>query len=301
MADETPITRACKAWRSVLPVHPACEVLPAYDDSKLIKLGRDIKASGGIKIPIIVLVPPDGRLALLDGRSRLDAMCHVGIKFMINVVDGHVVIDAPDYDIPAPIEIVPDANFNAFAFVLSTNLHRRHLRNEEKRDITRKVIAAQPSFTDNAIAKMAGVDSKTVKRLRLDINANSEIQISDRVEATGRKARGRKPKIHPAPVATPIDVTPTPPTVADQPPAPPVAPAVAAVPIATTSIKPKPAAPSFDAEEALAQARRVLAVLERPVSAPNRDAARKEVFHLIDLLLRHKTLKPAAERARVAA
>jgi hypothetical protein len=134
---------------------------------------------------------------------------------------------------------------------------------------------------------MAGIDSKTVKRLRLELNANSEIQISDRVESSGRKARGRKPKIHPAPITKPIDIAPTTPTVSDKPPV---------VPIAATSVKPKPAAApnGFDAGAALAQAQKLLAMFNRQVSAPNWDAARREAFHLIDLLLRHKTLRTAA-------
>jgi hypothetical protein len=306
MTDETPITRACKAWRDVLPVHPACEIIPPYNDAKLIELGRNIKTSGGIKIPVIVLVQPDG-IALLDGRSRLDALCHVGINFEIKVIDGHIVIDAPGYDIPAPIEIVPDANFNAYAFVLSTNLHRRHLKNEEKRAIIRKVIEAQPTLSDRAIAKMAGVDHKTVKSLCLEIKANGEIPISTRVEATGRKARGRRPgqvketsvketsvadqKIHaddstytePAPKS--VDITP------DKPP-------IAPIEISAKS-KPAAAPSTFNTAEILAAVQKALSILDRPVSAPNYEAARKEIKHVIDLLT-HKTPKPTAALARAA-
>jgi hypothetical protein len=309
---ETPITQACKSWRGVLPVHPACEIIPAYDDSKLIKLGRDLKASGGMKIPIIVLVQPGGTHALVDGRSRLDALCHVGIKFEIKVIDGHVVVDAPGYDIPAPMEIVPDENFNVYAFVLSTNLHRRHLKNKDKRTITIKVITIQPTLSDRAIARMAGVDGKTVKLLRQEINANAEFRISDRVEATGRRARGRKPSqikessvadqkaraddsSSNVPVVKPVDVTPTTHPDDKLP--------VATIEVCETSTKAKPAvAPNtFNAAEILAAARRALEVLGRPVSGPNNETARREIKRVIDLLLNHKSLKSTAtERARAA-
>ena len=293
---ETPITARCKAWRDVLPVISACEIIPAYDDAKLIELGRDLKASG-MKLPIIVLVQPDDTRTLLDGRSRLDALCHVGIKFEIKVIDGHVVIDAPGYDIPAPTEIVPDANFNAYAFVLSTNLHRRHLKNTDKRAITKKVLVAQPALSDRAVAQMVGFDHKTIKAIRQE--AYGEIpHKDDRVEATGRKARGRRPvketsvadqKIHAddstytEPVPKPVDIAP------DKPP-------LAPIPISAKT-KPTGAPNGFDAEAALAQAYRVLAVFDRHVSAPNWDAARKEVSRLIDLLLRHKALRPTATQA----
>jgi hypothetical protein len=311
---ETPITARCKAWRDVLPVHSACEIIPAYDDAKLIELGRDLKVSG-MKLPIIVLVQPDDTRTLLDGRSRLDALCHVGIKFEVKVIDGHVVIDAPGYDIPAPTEIVPDANFNAYAFVLSTNLHRRHLKNEDKRSITKKVIAAQPALSDRAIAKMAGVSDKTVKTLRLEIEANAEIRISDRVEATGRKARGRKPKptepantfdslefvleavglgtTAPKPVET--TVAPKPAEVMSTTPAndkPPITPIAGHAP-SKTGTKPAVGPNGFDAAEALAVAQRIFEVLSRPVSAPNNEAARTETRRLINLLLAHKTPKPS--------
>jgi hypothetical protein len=282
---EIAIALACKAWRKIFPVHPACEIIPPYTDSKLLELGRDIKASGGMKIPIIVLVHPDGRLALLDGRSRVDALCHVGIKFEIKVIDGHVVIDAPGYEIPAPTEIVPDGTFNPVAFVLSVNRHRRHLTSEDKRNIAKKVICAQPALSDRAIAQMVGFDHKTIKRLRLEIEANGENpHKADRVETTGRKARGRKPtKVS---IAKPVDVTPTTPT-ADQPPVTPIA-AVA---------KAKPAATPNAFAEILAAAHRVLEVLRRPVSAPNNESAQNEIRRLIKLVLAHKSLKPPAKAA----
>jgi hypothetical protein len=282
---ETPITRACSAWRKILPVHPACEIIPEYDDAKLIELGRDIKASGGMKIPIVVLVQPDGRHALLSGRSRLDAMCHVGIKFEIQVTDGHMVIGAPGYDIPAPNEIAPDETFNPVAFVLSADLHRRHLKNTEKRTITMKVIVTQPDLSDRAIARMTGLDGKTVKTVRQEVNANAEIpHYTDRVEATGRKARGRKPtKVS---IAKPVDVTPTTPT-ADQPPVTPIA----------VAAKTKPTAAPNAFAEILAAAQRVLEVLRRPVSAPNNESAQNEIRRLIKLVLAHKSLKSPAKAA----
>ena len=294
---ETPITARCKAWRNILPVNPACEIIPAYDDSKLIELGRDLKASGGMKIPVIVLVQPDD-IALLDGRSRLDALCHVGIKFEIKVIDGHVVIEAPGYDIPAPIEIVPDANFNAYAFVLSTNLHRRHLKNTDKRAITKKVLVAQPALSDRAVAQMVGFGHKTVKAIRQE--AYGEIpHKDDRVEASGRKARGRKPGQTAAAPAKPVETTAPAKSVdiVESTEMAPVLPTVdkpAVAPLATSTKTKRVVAPNgFDVEEALAIARRVFAILNRQVSGPNNDDARNETRRLINLLLAHKTPKPS--------
>jgi len=242
------------------------------------------------------LMPPGGTPALLDGRSRLDALCHAGIKFEIKVIDGRVVIDAPGYDIPAPQEIIPDENFNAYEFVLSTNLHRRHLKNTDKRAITKKVITAQPALSDRAVARMVCFDHKTVRAIRQETYGEIPHK-NDRVEASGRKARGRKPgQIKEVSIAhqkagaddslyMPPDVGPI-------------------VPIATTivpSTKTKPAVASGGFDAVLKAAYRVEAALRGPYSAPNYDAAREEIKRVIDLLRTHKTLKPtAAERAQAA-
>jgi hypothetical protein len=317
---ETPITDRCKAWRSVLPVNPACEIVPCYSDKELIDLGRNIKENGGMKVPVIVLMQPDGTHSLLDGRSRLDALVHVGIKFEIKVIDGHVVIDAPGYDIPSPIEIVPDANFNPIAFALSINLRRRHVTNEVKRVIIKKVIEAQPNLTDNAIAKMAGVSDKTVNSVRKELNGNSEFRISDRIEVTGRKARGCKPgrvttmapksveavasgktgsdelsiEQHRARMAA-LTAESEPDSPGDKP---------ESITASTISPKTESIAPktkpsvtpndSFNVAEILTAARKVQEVLYRPVSGPNNEAAKKAIKRVIDLLLVHKTLKPTA-------
>jgi hypothetical protein len=313
---KTPITDRCKAWRNILPAHSACELIPAYSEVELIALGRNIKAAGGMKLPIIILVQPDGTHSLLDGRSRLDAMVAVGIKFEVNVIDGHVVIDAPGHDVPTPTEIPATADFNAIAFVLSTNLHRRHLKNADKRAIAKKVLVAQPALSDRAVAQMVGFDHKTVRAIRQE--AYGEIpHKGGRVEATGRKARGRKPDQSPKapkPVDTLDFVLETV-----------LGPAVSAadktgsgeLPIEEhrarmsalavepkpTSTKTKPAVVpnTFNVAEVLAAARKALAVLDRPVSAPNYEDARREIKHVIDLLLAHKSAKPAgAAQARAA-
>jgi hypothetical protein len=291
---ETPITARCKAWRDVLPVHSAAEIIPAYDDAKLLALGRDIKAGGGMKMPVIVLAQPDGTHSLLDGRSRLDALVHVGIKFEVKVIDGHIIIDAPDYDIPAPSEIPADADFDAIGFVLSINLRRRHVTNGQKRAIIKKVIEAQPALSDRAIAKMADVSDKTVKPIRLQIEANAEIRIGDRVEATGRKARGRKPKpTEPTnafdstdSVVKPVEAVATP--AAEKSPV---------IPIETVpaKIKPKDKSPPALSSEIFAAAQRVSSNLNRQPSSANYDDLRKEARRLVDFIIGHgKTSKPNA-------
>jgi hypothetical protein len=86
-------------------------------------------------------------------------------------------------------------NVDPIRYVLSTNILRRHLTSEQKRELIAKVLKAKPELPDNAIGKLAKADSKTVRKVRSKLQANSEIpNKTERTEASGRKARGRKPK-----------------------------------------------------------------------------------------------------------
>ena len=270
------------AWRKTLPIHPACEIVPPQSDKALSELGDSIR-SNGMQTPIIILTPPNGRPALLDGRSRLDAMEYVGIPFEIRIIeDGGVVVDCSECDVPPANRIVPDIDFNPYAFVLLTNLHRRHLKIEEKRLITRQVMNLFPSLTDRAIARLSGVDKGTVGKLRKEIaRVNGDFAISDeRTEANGRAARGRRPQ------RTLPPASPAPLPAAELPPITPVA----ALPPAPSKTQPKQI---DNREQVLAVARCALEVLGRPVSAPNWERARDELRHLINLLLAAKPSKSA--------
>lgn len=186
-------------WRAVLPVHPACEIIPAYDKEGLIKLGRNIKAAGRMNVPVIVFLDPvTGTLSLGDGRSRLDAMVMVGIGFTITIAPYEVIITAEGYEIPPAQIIVTDSNFDPFEFVAATNIARRHLGGSERRKVAAKLIIARPDLADRAIGKLAAIDHKTVAVIRAEIQVNGEIpHKTERTEATGRKARGRKPNSTP--------------------------------------------------------------------------------------------------------
>ena len=111
-------------WRGVLPVHDACDLLPPMSESELRELGEDIKRHN-LHTPVVIFTDQDGTEWLLDGRNRLDAMEVVGITIVDNG------------------ELNPDivhkvsGNIDPIAWVLSANLHRRHLTNEQKTDRSR--------------------------------------------------------------------------------------------------------------------------------------------------------------------
>ena len=65
---------APQAWREVVKVHPAAELLPRMSDAELRELGEDICAATACILPVVIFADQDGTERLLDGRNRLDAM-----------------------------------------------------------------------------------------------------------------------------------------------------------------------------------------------------------------------------------
>src|SRR5262249_22058421 len=93
--------------------------------------------------------------------------------------------------------------FDPAAWVISANIHRRHLTAEQKRDLIAKLIKAQPEKSDRAIAKLAKTSDKTVATVRRAKEATAEIpQLKKRVGADG-KARKQPTRKRPKKKAKP--------------------------------------------------------------------------------------------------
>lgn len=153
-----------QTWRGVLPIHPAAKLLPHMADDELRELGEDIRRHGQ-RIPITILTDQDGTDRLLDGRNRLDAMERAGLPI---VKDGELNREQVDIQNLA-------GNVDPFAYVLSANLHRRHLTSDQKRDVIVAVLKARPSQSDRAIGKQVNADHKTVGAVREKLESRGEI------------------------------------------------------------------------------------------------------------------------------
>jgi len=195
------------SWRDVLPVHPAADLFPLMPPDELKALGEDIKKNG-LTSPIVLWKPDDNTVAqcLLDGRNRLDAMELVGLAPKLDLKSESVTV-AGNLSGWQQADYV--AGVDPYEYVLSANLHRRHLTAEQKRKVIAKLIKAKPEASNLAIAKQVKVATdKTVASVRRELEANSEIpNKTDRSEATGRKARGRKPQQKPPPTTKPKSAT----------------------------------------------------------------------------------------------
>jgi hypothetical protein len=171
---------AAVSWREHLTVHPAAELLPRMSQAELRELGEDIKLHG-LRNPVTIFHADVDHAELLDGINRLDAMEMVGLAV---IKDGQI-----DRELATNV----DGNTNPYDYVLSANLHRRHLSPEQRRDLIAKLLKAKPEASNLAIAKQVKADDKTVAKIRADLERRSEIpNVPVRTDSKGRKQPANK-------------------------------------------------------------------------------------------------------------
>ena len=156
-----------ETWKKYKP-HPFSERFPLMADDELHQLRNDIREHG-LNEKIIIY---NGMI--LDGRNR-DLACRLaGVK--------------PQYR-----EIDFGSEAEAKAYVISANVHRRHLTPEQRRDLIVEVIAGDPSKSDRQIAITVGVDHKTVGKARKEGEDVGRIpHVKKRTDTKGRKQPVRR-------------------------------------------------------------------------------------------------------------
>ena len=149
-----------------LVAHPLAEMFPMMEGEAFDTLVRDIKQNG-CHYPIIL---HEGKI--LDGRNRYRALRQLG---------------------RIPIVTLPYDGKDPLGFVLSSNVHRRHLTAEQRREIIARVLKEQPERSDRAIGKLVQADGKTVAAVRADLEGRAEIpHATARTDTKGRQQPARK-------------------------------------------------------------------------------------------------------------
>jgi len=140
-----------------VPVHPAADLFPMLDDKSFTTLENDIRVNGQL-LPVIMC---DGKL--IDGRNRYAACMRSRIKPKIKQV-----------------EFADDAE--CVRYIISTNIHRRHLTVNQRADIADELAklrpgdnqhtsevasfgATSPVMTQTEAADSMGVSRRTVQRI----------------------------------------------------------------------------------------------------------------------------------------
>lgn len=118
------------------------QVMPPLSAEEFEKLRVDI-AENGVLVPVV----KDQHGNLLDGHHRARIADELGVKYRVDVVT-----------------VRDDEHARSLARMY--NLSRRQLSREQKRQLIADEIAANPDRSDRSIARLFGVDHKTVGSVR---------------------------------------------------------------------------------------------------------------------------------------
>jgi hypothetical protein len=181
-------------WRDQIPVHPAADMFPMMGKDELLALGEDIQKHG-LKSPIYVwkAAPREPRM-LLDGRNRLEAM---------EMVDEPTIEDGAFFNTVwceelHGYETKAQGVVDPWEFVLSVNLHRRHLTSEQKRELIANVLKERPELSNRRLGKLVGAHHTTVGTVRSELEGRGEIShVEKRLDAQGRQQPATKPESAP--------------------------------------------------------------------------------------------------------
>ena len=170
------------SWRDHIKVHPAAELFPIMSEPELRELAEDIKANGQ-RTPALFLVMQDGDKVLLDGRNRLHAMELAGLL--------------PDGEFPTYYDtIVDEPGLDPHTFVLSLNLHRRHLTNEQKIALVEKLARERPDWSARRVAKVTKVSPTTATKVINNREAKGDVSTVDtRTDVRGRQQPAHKSRV----------------------------------------------------------------------------------------------------------
>jgi ParB-like chromosome segregation protein Spo0J len=123
--------------------HPLANMFPMIEGAEFENLRADI-AANGIHQAITLF---QGQI--LDGRNRYKAAKEAGHRF-----------------VPENFKEFSGTLAEAEAFVISTNVHRRHLNNKQKQDFIQEMIKRYPAATNRQIARLCQLSHATVAAVR---------------------------------------------------------------------------------------------------------------------------------------
>src|SRR5262245_55724152 len=165
--------------RNSLQFHPLADIFPLMEGEEFDALVADIKAHG-LREPIVTY---DGMI--LDGRNRYRACLAAGKAprfYGAFWAEGKKLCAVDD---PA-------------TYVISANIHRRHLTAEQKRELIAKLIRATPEKSNRQIAKTAGVSHTHVNKVRAEMEEAGDVEtVSTSIDTRGRKQPATKARKQP--------------------------------------------------------------------------------------------------------
>jgi hypothetical protein len=158
---------AAEGRNNELQFHPVADLFSLMEGAEFDALVANIKAHG---LQELIVIHED---MILDGRNRYRACIKAGVEAAYRPFTG---------DDPA-------------AYVISTNIHRRHLTAKQKRELIAKLIKADPTKSDRQIAGSVKASPTTVGTVRVELEATGDVsKLDTRRDTKGRTQPARKGK-----------------------------------------------------------------------------------------------------------
>lgn len=151
-----------------LEPHQYSTIMPQQSKEELENLASDI-SKNGVLHPIVLY-----KGKILDGVHRYNILA----GFNFQKPHGFVEFDGTDAE--------------AKLFVISANIHRRHIRPEDRRAIIASVIMADPTQSNRSIAETTKTSHHTVQDVRSELEATGQTAQLD--ATTGKDGKTRKTK-----------------------------------------------------------------------------------------------------------
>jgi len=149
-----------------LEPHPLSTMFPPLSEEDFGKLAADIKLNGLHQH----IVRYQGKI--LDGNNRYRACELAGIK-------------------PTFADFTGD-DAQARNYVISANIHRRHLSREDRKAIIEMLLKADPAQSNRQIGEQTKTSHHTVEAVRADLEATGQIAQLDATTGADHKTRKRK-------------------------------------------------------------------------------------------------------------
>jgi hypothetical protein len=146
---------------SILPFHQLADLFPLMEGEEFDEFVGDVRRRG-LRFPITVF---DGQI--IDGRNRARACQEAGKQPTFVTFEG-VAEDVP-------------------RFIISANIHRRHLKPEQRRDLIKRLLNMNPEQSDRTIATLTKTSPTTVGAVR-----RSTVQSGQLKKRVGRDGKARK-------------------------------------------------------------------------------------------------------------
>jgi hypothetical protein len=170
--------------------HPLAGIFPLMEGEEFDALVADIKAHG-LREPIDLY---QGKI--IDGRNRYRALLQLGI--IPKKSNLHYVRTALDQcrSSVGGIGFHGKVDRNGMvAYIVSKNIHRRHLTADQKRDAIAALIKAQPEKSNRQIAKATGTSHPHIGKVRAELEKAGDVEtVTTSIDTKGRKQPAKKAK-----------------------------------------------------------------------------------------------------------